>query len=320
MQKKLSKGIGIHIELTEEQILELEKLAALGYEPAELAMFFQFDSDVFCRAAEDPESKIYFHIKRGKLVSVAKEQMAILGLTERGDIFASQRLEKIRRNRGFEISKLDIFGGFDDKKAYQKLEDFIEAGCKSDLSADEQIYLEALTMLNSMDRKYGRRKTVAFFTKPPFNLSFSRASEMFDEAMNLFYSDRNIEKKALRHKKAEMLEDLYQMGLKMVDSVKDLEVLGNLQMQAAKLQELDKPDPQKLPSELYRKEVRYFSLDPEKVGIPGINRQLLADQIDSLNIPAADKERVRQDALIDPLNIEQTLDELTQEEDKPGKR
>lgn len=307
-------ALGIHIDLTQEQIEELEKLSALGYEPADIAVIFQLDEAQFCKAAADPASKINFHIRRGKLVSVAKEQMAILTATETGNIMAAQQLEKIRRNRGFEISKLDIFGGFDDKKAFQMLEDFIESGCSSDLSADEQIYLEALTMMHSMDRKYGRRKTVAFFTQPPFNLKHSRASEMYDEAINLFYSDRNIEKKALRYKKAELLEELAQMGLKMVNTVRDLEVIGNLQMQAAKLQELDKPDPVKQPTELFRKQWRVFSLAPEDVGIPGINRQQLADQIDQLDIPEADKLRVRQDAMIDQLTIEDNLNELTQED------
>lgn len=308
-----SPALGLHIFLTEEQITQLESLAALGYEPADMALIFKLDETQFCKAAADPASNINFHIRRGKLMSVAKEEMAILEKTEKGDITASQQLSKIRRNRGFEISKQDIFGSFDDKKAYQKLEDFIESGSKADLSSEEAIYLEALTMMHSMDRKYGRRKTVAFFTKAPFNLAYSRASEMYDEAVNLFYSDRKIEKKALRYKKAELLEELARMGLQMVNSVRDLEVIGNLQMQAAKLQELDKPDAEKLPSELYRKQYRVFSLDPEKVGIPGINRQQLADQIDSLEIPEADKLRIRQDARLEDVTFEDNINELTEE-------
>lgn len=311
MQK--TPALGIHIDLTEEQIQELERLSALGYEPGDMAMIFQLDQAQFCKAAEDPASNINFHIRRGKLISVAREQMAILARTETGDIMASQQLDKIRRTRGFEISKMDIFGGFDDKKSFQKLEDFIESGSKADLSSEESIYLEALTMMHSMDRKYGRRKTIAFFTKPPFNLTYSRASEMYDEAVNLFYSDRKIEKKALRHKKAELLEELARMGLQMVNSVRDLEVIGNLQMQAAKLQELDKPDPEKLPSELYRKQYRVFTLNPELVGIPGIKRQELADQVDSLDIPEADKQRIRQDALITDITFEDNINELTEE-------
>lgn len=306
-------SLGLHIELTAEQLEELERMSALGYEPADMAMFFKLDKDLFCRAAEDPVSNVNYHIRRGKLMSMAREQMAILSSAETGNVQSSQQLEKIRRNRGFEISKSDIFGGFTDKKAYQKLEDFIESGGKADLSSEESIYLEALTMMHSMDRKYGRKNTITFFTKPPFNLGNSRASEMYDEAINLFYSDRKIEKKALRHRKAELLEELARMGLQMANSVKDLEVIGNLQMQAAKLQELDKPDPEKLPTELYRKQYRVFTLNPELVGIPGINRQTLADQIDGLEIPEADRLRVRQDAMIDQINFEDNLNELTEE-------
>ena len=173
--------------------------------------------------------------------------------------------------------------------------------------------MEALTLYNSMYRKYGRRNTIAFFTKEPFNLKHSRASEMMDEALNLFYSDRNIEKKALRHLKAEQLEEAANIVRDNAQSSKDWEVYGKLLMHAAKLQELDKPDPERLPKEIYQKPFRIYNLDPGAVGIPGINRQLVADQIEMLEIPERDKIRVRKDAMLEQINIQETINELQEE-------
>lgn len=301
------------VYLDPDQLEELEKLAALGYTHDELAMYFLADKSKFIQSANDPESLISFHIKRGKLMSTAREQLQIMASAEGGNITASQQLEKIRRTRGFEISKLDIFGGFEDKEAYQKLESFIMSEGKVDLSAEESIYLEALTMMNSMDRKYGRRKTIAFFTKPPFNLKYSSAAEMYDEALNLFYTDRNQEKKAVRHKYAELLEEAALLARTMAVSSKDLEVYGNLMTQAAKVRQLDKADPEPIPKELYLRPVRVFSLDPETVGITAINRQDVASQIEALEIPERDKIRLRKDALLEAINIGETLDELQEE-------
>lgn len=297
----------------EDHLLDLERLAALGYSIEQMAMYFKVPLEQFKQAAENSLSTTSFHIRRGQLMSIAKEEMAILEQAEGGNITASQHLARIRRNRGFEISKLDIFGGFEDQSAFQKLEDFIQSAGTVELSKEEAIYLEALTLMNSMDRKYGRRNVIAFFTKRPFNLSYSRASEMYDEAINLFYSDRNTEKKALRNKRAEMLEEAARMVLKMASCSKDLEIYGNLIVQASKLQGLDKDDAPVLPQDVYMKPVRLFSLDPAIIGLPAVNRQEVAAQIDMLEIPERDKLRLRQDAMLDQINLESNLDELEEE-------
>jgi len=302
-----------HIHLNDEELVELERLAALGYSPEQTAMYFGKDKESFTRALNDPSSTIHYHSERGKLMSIAKEQLAILTSAEGGNITAAQQLEKIRRNRGFEITKLDIFGGFDTKESYQVLESFILTGDDKDLKGEEKIYLEALTLMNSMDRKYGRRRTVEFFTKPPFNLKLSRASEMYDEALALFYTDRNVEKKAMRNKLAEQLSEAALVVKTMATSAKDFEVYGNLKTQEAKLRELDKTDPVPLNKELFLRPVRLFTLDPEMIGITGINRQIVANQIDELEIPERDKIRLRQDAMIDAIKLEDTLDELEEE-------
>ena len=302
-----------HIHLHEEELIELEQLAALGYSPEQMAMYFVKEPELFIRALNDKTSRIHFHTERGKLMSIAKEQMAILTAAQGGNITASQQLDKIRRNRGFEISKLDIFGGFDSKESYQKLEAFILSGDNKDLSNEENIYLEALMLMHQMDRKYGRRRTVEFFTKPPFNLQLSRASTMFDEAMSLFYADRNLSKKALRAKLAEQIAEAAIVVLKNAASSKDFEVYGNLITQEAKIRELDKADPVPISKELYLRPVRLFTLDPEMIGITGIDRREVAAQIEELEIPERDKIRLKQDAMISPMILENTLDELEEE-------
>src|SRR5690606_15890702 len=123
------------------------------------------------------------------------------------DVPASKQLGEIRRSVNWELSKVNIFGGFDSKELIQKLEDYLENGSVNDLSKEETVYLDALTLFNSIYRKYGRRRSVQFFTKPPFGLTWSRASEMCDEAINLFYIDRNVQRQAIRTLYAEQLDE-----------------------------------------------------------------------------------------------------------------
>lgn len=299
--------------LTEEELEQLEKLSALGYSPQKMAMYFKLDEKLFVQLASDNTSQINYHIQRGQLMSVAMEEMAILGKAMTGDVDSSRRLSDLRRDRGFRMSKLDVFAGFESKKTLAALEEYIQSGSSKHLKNDEQLYIEVLTLINSMSRKYGRRNTIAFFTKPPFGMKYARVVEMYDESINLFYSDRNVEKKALRHKYAEELDEAARVVLENASNSKDLDIYKNIKMAAVKVRGLDEKDPEKLPPEVYRRQFRLFSLSAEDVGLPAINRHELARQIDEYDIPESEKTRLRQDARLVPIQIEQYLNELETE-------
>ncbi|MCP6280739.1 hypothetical protein NL459_29375, partial [Klebsiella pneumoniae] len=75
-----------------------------------------------------------------------------------------------------------------------------------------------------------------------------------------------------------------------------LEVYGNLQMQAWKVKRLDQEDPVKR-EKVKNKDIKVYTLDADKIGIPAIDRTLLAAQIDSIpNINERDRVRLKQDA------------------------
>jgi hypothetical protein len=139
--------------LDEEREQELERLSALGYTPQEMAVYFDVDKAVFLQKALDVDDEVYYRIQRGKLMSAAKEQLALLESAEKGTIAAGERLSNIRRDRGWKMSKLDIFGGFEDKRLIESIRDYIESGSINKLSKEEAIYIDALTLFNSMSRK-----------------------------------------------------------------------------------------------------------------------------------------------------------------------
>lgn len=305
--------ISHRLGLSDEEIDKIEPLAALGYSPEKIAMVLGVDAKLFTQFADDPTSWVNYHIQRGQLLSVVNEELAILTKAQLGDIDASKRIADIRRDRGFKVSKLDVFAGFDSKKTLHALEDYIQSGSSKHLKNEEQLYIETLTLINSMSRKYGRRNTIAFFVKEPFNMKHARVSEMYDEAINLFYSDRNVEKKALRHKYAEELDEAALVVFDNATCAKDLDIYKNIKMAAAKVRGLDEKDPEKLPAEYFRRQFRLFTLSAEDVGLPAINRHEIARQIDQYDIPQSDKIRLRQDARLEQLNLEEYLHELETE-------
>ena len=308
----MSSGLKTYmIQLDPEQIDELEKLSALGYTPEELAMYFNLDKSNFLVAADAEDSIIHYHIVRGKLISKANEEKSLLESVETGNIAASQQMLKIRRLRNFhEFRKHFIY---DDENTYHKIEAFIEKGCTKNLSSDEELYIEVLTMMNSMRRKYGKRGTIAFFCKKPFEFTRHRASSLFDKAIQFFYSDLKIDKKALRNLRAEMIMEAANVVLSNANNSKDYEIYTDMVLKASKLQQLDLPDPQDIPKGLYDKPVKLYVLDPTKLGLPPINRNELAKQIDGLEVPEMVKSRLKQDADITDIHFIEILDELEKE-------
>jgi hypothetical protein len=297
--------------LDPEQYEELEVIAGLGRSNEEIALYYGIDFKKFQYFAEDKESLLYYHLTRGRLNASIKEELAIFNKTSGGSVEHSKRLQEIRRNRSFKVAKDDVFGVLE-KGQFEAIQSYILGTNKKSLNKDEQLYIETLTMISSLDRKYGRAKTIDFLSKG-FGLKSSRCTELYDEAINLFYADRNVEMKALRHKKAERLEEMARVAFEMAETSRDLEVASNIEMQAAKLRGMDKPEVERLPKEVYRKPYVVYSLNPEDVGMPAVNRQEIANQIDLLEIPESEKIRLRADARIETVQLKQYLSELQEE-------
>lgn len=192
-KSKISKD---NIILTEEKLEELERLAALSYTIPDMAMYFGLPSDEFQADAENSDSKINYHIRRGILVNTARAQMEVMNNAEKGNTQAIQLLSKIQYRKNFETARRDILYDCEiDEKILHRLEAYIESGSTIKLKPGEELYLEAMTLMNSMRRKYGRSKTIKFFCNAPFNLSYAQARDMYEHSINLFYSDSKVEKK-----------------------------------------------------------------------------------------------------------------------------
>ncbi|WP_129616146.1 hypothetical protein [Bacteroides cellulosilyticus] len=202
-----------------------------------------------------------------------------------------------------------------DKSYFDTLQDYIASGCTMELTADELDYYNALYALVGINRKYGKDNAIAFLMHEPFNVERMRARKMYSEAINLFYLNDTIENNAHRNLMYDNLMKAAQVVLQNAVSSKDMEVYGNLNIQAAKIKQLDKPDPVK-PKEIDDKPIKIYDLNPEAVGLSSANRQVLAAQIDSVDLPQTEKIRLKRDANIVDIDFEEMLND--QEEKTKG--
>ena len=311
-KSKISKD---NIILTEEKLEELERLAALSYTIPDMAMYFGLPSDEFQADAENSDSKINYHIRRGILVNTARAQMEVMNNAEKGNTQAIQLLSKIQYRKNFETARRDILYDCEiDEKILHRLEAYIESGSTIKLKPGEELYLEAMTLMNSMRRKYGRSKTIKFFCNAPFNLSYAQARDMYEHSINLFYSDSKVEKKALRNLKAQQLEDAAKMVLDTAKEPSDFEIYGKLIKLSAEILQLNQPDPPEIPKGTYDRPYRVFTLDPKLIGMDRPDRNLLARQIDKIvGATETEKQKAKYDAGIEDIPFEDMLNEYKEE-------
>ena len=127
-----------------------------------------------------------------------------------------------------------------------------------------------------------------------------------------FFLDDTIENRAHRNMIFEDLQKAAQAVLLSAKSPKDMEIYGNLKIQVWKVKRLDKEDPVKR-EQPKNKPIKVYTTDPNMIGIPSIDRNLLAQQIDSIpDISERDRERLKRDAGIIETTFEEMLDD-TQE-------
>ena len=92
---------------------EYERLAAIGYEPRQIAMYYNIPLNDFLWYFNLVGSPLKFRYERGQLVQQAKEGIAMTCGAEKGEnVTQAQRLDKLRREVGYRNSIHKIF--FDD--------------------------------------------------------------------------------------------------------------------------------------------------------------------------------------------------------------
>lgn len=294
-------------EEKDDSLDRIAYLAALGWP----------DNEIFISEGIDEKSvpeEVREAIEHGRLKKRADIEIAVARAAANGTPEAVKQFNEVVRDKSFSLSKLDLFGGPEDEGAFERIQDYIAGGSKGNLSQKEQVYIDLLTMIYSLDGQWGKRRTIKFLTSKPFSFSYEQASNMYAEAIEMFFANRKVSKEAMRAKMADQYDTLYALAMQNARTTKDFEIAAGILSSKAKVLRLEQDDPQQLPAENYSKQFRVLSLSPEVIGLPRANRDELARQIDGIVAPEAVKKRLRVDAGIDDLDIVKFMDNVAQEE------
>lgn len=93
------------------EVETLESLAAVGYTPEKIALYFGIDKDDFMQEFKRENSRILYHYNRGILVNEANETIATQAAANAGNATQAQRLDKRRFQINFQQLKEKIIYG-----------------------------------------------------------------------------------------------------------------------------------------------------------------------------------------------------------------
>jgi hypothetical protein len=80
------------------------------------------------------------------------------------------------------------------------------------------------------------------------------------------------------------------------ETSKDMEVYGDLVAKAYKIKGLDQQEIPKIPEEMFKKNIKVYTLNPGHIKLEKVDRSAIAERIDNMEIKEKEKERIRQEA------------------------
>jgi len=200
------------------------------------------------------------------------------------------------------------------KVDYELLQQAVSSGKSNALSPELNEYLDMLDIARSMYAKYkSKRAIVNTLMAPVYGYSRYQANIIFNDSMNFFYANNEIKKEAWRNFYADRCDELALLAIEK----DEFENARRLIKDAATYRSLFDKEKDELPTEMYRRSLIIYTMDPQDVGIQRESRSKLAEFIDSLDdITKQEKDKLKRDALVERPNFFQDLHENEYEEIK----
>lgn len=130
------------------------------------------------------------------------------------------------------------------------------------------------------------------------------ANKLYNQTMEYFYCDSTISKTAWRNIYAEKMEKVINFAIQVMKDTNDASKVNKMIFEMGKLRQLDQPDKEELPQELFARPFKIYTTDPEMLGMPVVDRRQLATFIDKLpELTEMQREQIKREAQILPIKV-----------------
>lgn len=191
--------------------------------------------------------------------------------------------------------------------------EFMEGGISDEMPQEVADYLEMMDKVRGMRLridKWASKDAIVNHLIKIDGLSYYLANKLYNQTVEFFYCDSSISKQAWRNVYAEQMEKVIAFAISMMKDASDAAKVGRMILDMAKIRQLDQPDVEELPQELFERPFKLYTTNPEDLGLPGIDRRKLAQFIDNMeDLSEVEKDIIRREARILPLKVFPTDEE-----------
>lgn len=187
------------------------------------------------------------------------------------------------------------------------LKEFLETGNPDNAPESIVQYIELLTRIHGMTLridKFGSKEAVLKHLIAFEGLSRYKASLVYNETLEYFYTDKEVSKKAWRNFYAAILDQEINFSRRIKKDTADSKRIAEMVEKAANMRGAFDEEIEELPEELFRTPFIVYTCDSQLLGLPTVDRNKLSAQIDAYpELSEKEKIQIKREAQILPINI-----------------
>lgn len=187
------------------------------------------------------------------------------------------------------------------------LKEFLETGNPDNAPEAIHAYVEMLGKIYGMTLridKWGSKEAVLKHLVAFEGLSRYKASQLYNETLEYFYTDAAVSKKAWRNFYANIIDQEINFARRIKKDTADSKRIVDMVDKAANMRGAFDEEVEEIPDELFRTPFIVYTCDAEMLGMPKVDRNKLSAQIDLYpDISEKEKIQIKREAQILPIKI-----------------
>ena len=300
------------MQLTDEQLQDIENLGALNYSPDKIAMMLAVDKDEFLSDFDTPDSDpaylpghLKFHYDVGVMRSQQKIDSAILKLAEEGNQTAIQQYKKDIRIREIENAKRATVYQ-ESKSTIETIQKALAAGDTTEIPPALVAKAAQIEYINKLFLKLSSRQSIVEAVRKRWpHLTYRVISSLYAESLTFFHSKNEIKVEVWTQLYADKLDNLANLAVAM----NDLKTSKECIKEAATMRGVGKTMDNTIPKELLVRKRQVYTTDIEQIGLKPIDKKQLSAFIEKLDLTVSSKERYKRESGIQGKPLELSANE-----------
>ena len=185
--------------------------------------------------------------------------------------------------------------------------DFVDNGDPDNTPPEIALYFELMEKVRVLDLRvadFGTKNSVLNHLVKVEKLTRHIAEKVYYDALEYYYASAQLSKQAQRNVYAAKMERMITIAEFAVKDEKGAKDVIAMYEKVAKMRNLDKEEQEIIPEEWLKKQFVVYTTDALTAGLEPINRNLLAQQIDSYpELTEKEKAMLKREALIEDVII-----------------